>query len=299
MKVAVAGSSGLVGEPLCRLLREHGHDVVRLVRRKVSGSDEIEWNPVAGELDRTQLESVHAVVHLGGENISARRWTPEQKEKIRSSRVDSTALLARELAALEKAPRVFVVASAIGYYGDRGDLVLTETTARGEGYLAKVCQAWEAAAAPAKERGVRVVHLRYGVILSQRGGALRKMLTPFRLGAGGRLGSGRQYVSWISLDDAVRSTAHAVECDALSGAVNCVSPGAVTNAEFTRALGAVLHRPTVFPMPAFAARLAFGEMADELLLASARVQPTKLGASGFAFLHAELEPTLRYLLQAK
>ncbi len=299
MKIVVSGSTGLVGEPLCARLREHGHGVRRLVRRAAQAADEIAWNPAAGELDRASLEGAEAVVHLGGENIAARRWTPAQKEKIRASRVDSTALLSREIAALAAPPRVFVVASAIGVYGDRGESVLTEESEAGEGFLAEVCSAWESAAAPAAEAGVRVVHLRYGVILSPRGGALRKMLTPFKLGVGGVLGSGKQYMSWITLDDAVRATAHAVECGTLSGAVNCVAPNAVTNAEFTRAMAAVLHRPAVLPMPGFAARLAFGEMADELLLASTRVQPTKLAASGFAFLHAELQSALGYLLRSK
>jgi uncharacterized protein (TIGR01777 family) len=234
-------------------------------------------------------------VHLAGENI-AERWTPAKKVQIRDSRVKGTELLSKTLAGLSSPPAVLVSASAVGYYGDRGEEPLTDDSAPGRGFLAEVCQAWEAATEPARERGIRVVRLRLGVVLSAAGGALAKMLPPFRLGLGGRLGSGRQYVSWIALGDVVGSIQHAIVTGGLQGATNAVAPRAVTNQEFTKTLGKVLARPTAIPLPAFAARLMFGEMADELLLASARVQPAKLLASGYQFRHPELEAALRHLL---
>jgi hypothetical protein len=236
------------------------------------------------------------VVHLAGENIASGRWNAARKARIRDSRVEGTALLARTLAELENPPSVLVCASAIGYYGDRGDEVLTEDSIPADDFLGTVCREWEAASAPAAEAGIRVVSLRFGVILARSGGALAKMLTPFKMGAGGKVGSGQQFMSWISLDDAVRTIDHAIATSDLSGPVNAVSPNPVTNAEFTRALGGELRRPTVLPMPAFAARLAFGEMADALLLASARVQPKRLVESGFEFRHPEIAPALRAVL---
>jgi uncharacterized protein (TIGR01777 family) len=235
-------------------------------------------------------------VHLAGENIAKGRWNARKKARIRDSRVNGTRLLSEALTRLSKPPAVMVCASAIGYYGDRGDEVLREESASGSGFLAEVCRQWEAAAEPARKRGIRVVHLRIGVVLSPEGGALAQMLFPFRMGLGGKLGSGRQYFSWIAIDDLVTVIAHALTNDTLQGPVNAVAPHPVTNLEFTRTLGRVLARPTLFPMPALAARLAFGEMADELLLSSARVEPTRLLATAYQFRHPQLEGALRHLL---
>jgi hypothetical protein len=296
MKVLVSGSTGLVGSALVALLAKGGHGVLRLVRTRSSRPDEIEWDPIGGRLDAPALEGIDAVVHLAGENIASGRWTAERKRRIRDSRVRGTALLSEALSKLSRPPKVLASASAIGYYGDRGDEVLREESGAGSSFLAGVCRDWEEAARPALDRAIRVAHLRFGVILSPKGGALQRMLLPFRLGAGGKLGSGKQYMSWISLDDAVGAIQHVVSRESLSGPVNVVAPTAVTNLEFTRTLGKVLSRPTVFPMPAFAARLVFGEMADELLLASARVEPGKLLAGRHAFQHPRLEGALRHLL---
>lgn len=296
MKILISGSTGLVGSMLTSSLREQGHEVAALVRRPARGTNEVTWDPAGEMLDGSSVEGRDAVIHLAGENIAARRWTPEQKAKIRDSRVQGTYLVANTVAKLKAPPSTLVCASAVGYYGDRGDEVLNETSDPGTDFLSDVCRKWEAAAKPAADAGIRVVFLRYGVILSPKGGALAKMLPPFRMGAGGRIGDGRQYMSWISIDDAVRAAQHTLETESLSGPVNTVSPNPVTNAEYTTTLGRVLRRPTIFPMPAFAARLAFGEMADALLLASTRVEPAKLLESGYEFQHAGLEPALRYLL---
>ncbi len=296
-KVLVTGSTGLVGSALVPFLTTAGHHVVRLVRSPAqAGLDTIPWNPAEGVLDPTQLEGFDAVVHLAGENIAGRRWSAEQKARIRDSRVGPTRLLCQALNRLNRPPRVLLAASAIGYYGDRGDAWLEEASAPGDGFLAEVCQAWEAATASASSAGIRVVNLRLGIVLSPAGGALAKMLTPFRLGVGGRIGSGRQFMSWIALDDVLGAIYHALVTPRVAGAVNAVAPHPVTNHEFTRTLGRVLHRPTVFPLPALAARLAFGEMADELLLASARVAPRKLIETGYPFWFRDLEPALHHLL---
>jgi hypothetical protein len=247
-------------------------------------------------LELASLSSVEAVVHLAGENIAAKRWSEEQKARIRDSRVKGTSLLAETIAGLDPLPRVLISASAIGYYGDRGEEIVVEESPPGKGFLPEVCQAWESAAAPAIRKGIRVVFLRFGVILSPAGGALQKMLPPFRMGAGGPLGDGRQYMSWIALDDAVGVILHALDNTALRGPVNTVSPRPATNSEFTRTLGRVLHRPAILPMPAFAARLAFGELADALLLSSCRVEPQRLLASNYPFRHADLDAALRHLL---
>lgn len=296
MHVIVSGSTGLVGSALIPRLTESGHRVTRLVRTiPAAGEDAVGWDPAAGTVNAAGLEGADAVVHLAGESIAG-RWTKEKKARIRDSRVHGTRVLCEALAKLERRPSVLVSASAIGYYGDRGDEVLTEDSAPGHNFLAEVCRDWERATDPAAERGIRVVLLRYGVVLSPTGGALAQMLTPFRLGAGGRIGSGRQYLSWIALDDAVGATQHAVVTESLRGPVNGVAPEPVTNQQFTKALGRVLGRPTVLPMPRFAARLAFGQMADELLLASARVEPTRLLQTGYAFRHPDLESALRHVL---
>lgn len=296
MKILVSGSTGLIGNTLVPYLTTGGHSVVRLVRE--AAAQGVHWNPAEGEIDADKLEGFDAVVHLAGENISEGRWSEAKKARIRDSRVDSTRLLAGALAKLKKKPRVLVCASAIGFYGDRGNRKLDETAAAGEGFLCGVCREWEEAAEPARKAGIRVVHLRFGVVLAADGGALAKMLLPFKLGVGGVLGSGDQYMSWVTVDDAVGMVDFAIEKESLEGAVNAVAPNPVTNREYTKTLGAVLARPTLIPVPAFGARLALGEMADELLLASTRVLPAKLQQAGYSFRFAELEPALRHILGA-
>lgn len=294
MHVAITGSSGLVGSTLAPLLTTGGHTVTRLVRRPAN-QGEATWDPES-ELDASSLDGIDAVVHLAGENIAASRWSAKTKEKIRVSRSEGTRNLCQGLAEMQTPPKVLVCASAIGFYGDRADETLTEESAAGTGFLPDVAQQWEAATQPARDAGIRVVNLRFGVILSPKDGALSKMLLPFKLGGGGRIGSGKQYWSWISIDDAAGAVHHALLTDSLVGPVNAVSPNAVTNAEFTKTLGRVLRRPTFLPMPAFAARLALGEMADSLLLASARVEPKELRRSGYEFRQPTLEIALRHLL---
>jgi uncharacterized protein (TIGR01777 family) len=296
MKIAVTGTGGLVGNALVPLLSTGGHDVSRLVRRSPQGASEARWDPGTGELDAAALSGVGAVVHLAGENIASRRWSTAQKKRIRDSRVDATRRLCEALARPEILPRTLVCASAVGFYGDRGDEVLDESSPKGTGFLADVCEEWERATEPAREAGIRVVQLRFGMILSPAGGALAKMLLPFKLGAGGVMGSGEQYWSWIAIDDAAGAIVHALGTESLSGPVNAVSPEEATCRTFTRTLGRVLRRPTIVPMPATAARLAFGEMANELLLASARVRPAALESTGYQFRHPELEGALRHLL---
>lgn len=296
-RVLVTGSSGLVGSALVPQLQLAGHDVFRLVRRPVQSPNEIFWNPDTGEIDRAALEGFEAVVHLAGYGIAERRWNDEVKALIRNSRVKSTQLLSSTLASLSVKPRVLVSASAVGYYGSRGQEELTEESPPGNDFLAQVCQEWEAATQPAAQAGIRVVCCRLGVVLSDRGGALAKMRLPFLLCLGGRIGRGDQYWSWIHIGDVVRALLFVLEHDTLNGPVNFTSSQPVTNAEFTRTLGRVLSRPTIFPMPAFAARLVFGEMADALFLSSARVLPKKLLEQGFTFQYPDLESALRHLLQ--
>ena len=295
MKILVAGSSGLIGTALCSRLEREGHEVVRLVRRPpVQG--ELRWDPEAGELEQEALEGIEATVHLGGRSIVAGRWTATVKEQLRQSRVQTTQLLAARLAGLAAPPRVLVCSSAVGIYGHRRDEELDEESGTGEGFLAELGRAWEGASAVATEAGIRVVQARLGIVLSRRGGALAKMLLPFRLGLGGKIGSGRQYVSWISLEDAVAALIYAVENDALRGPVNLTAPQPVTNAELTRTLGSVLRRPTLLPLPAFAAKLVLGELAEEGLLASQRVRPQRLLEAGFEFAYPELGGALRHAL---
>lgn len=298
MRILVTGASGLVGSALVPFLAAAGHQVARLVR-SAPGEDDIRWDPDAGMLDTQALEGLHGVVHLAGENIASGRWSSEKKRRIKESRVCGTRLLAGALAGLESPPRVLVSASAIGFYGDRGDEELTEGSKGGSGFLSEVCREWEAATEEAQAKGIRVVHARLGVVLSKDGGALAKMLTPFKLGAGGIVGNGRQYMSWITLDDTVAAIAHLLSTESAAGPVNVVAPAPATNREFTRTLGRVLRRPTLFPMPGFAARLAFGEMADALLLASTRVKPAGLMGSGYVFRHESLEAGLRHILGAR
>jgi len=254
------------------------------------------WDPESGALDSSALAGVDAVVHLAGESVAGGRWTEAKKRRIRSSRVDGTRGLAASLARLERPPRVLVSASAVGYYGDRGAELLREGSAPGTGFLAEVCQEWETATEPAARARIRVVRLRIGMVVSRRGGALAAMLTPFRLGAGGPVGGGAQWVSWIAIDDLVAAILHALDTASLAGAVNAVAPEPVQNRELARTLGRVLGRPALLPLPAFAARLLLGQMADELLLASARVEPARLQATGFAFRHPTLEDALRHEL---
>ena len=254
MKILVSGTTGLIGTALVPFLTTGGHSVVRLIRSQPRpGQAAVHWDTAAGSIDSSALEGLDAVVHLAGENIAARRWTPAQKARIRDSRVQGTRLLAQSLARLQQPPKVMVCASAIGFYGDRGTEVLTEESAPGSGFLTDTCLAWGAAAQPASGKGVRVVNLRLGVVLSPGGGALAKMLFPFRLGVGGKIGSGRQYMSWIGIDDVVGVIHYALTTDELRGPINAVAPNPVTNREFTKTMGRVLSRPTIFPMPAFAA----------------------------------------------
>jgi uncharacterized protein (TIGR01777 family) len=288
MNILVTGSTGLVGRALVPFLSTGGHEVRRLDRK--------DWDPEGGCLDPGSLENLDAVVHLAGENIAASRWTASRKARIRTSRIQGTRLLCERLAKLDRPPRVLVSASAVGYYGDRGGTEVDESAGPGFGFLAEVCQDWERATGPAVRAGMRVVNLRIGMVLAPLGGALGKMLVPFRAGLGGRLGHGRQFVSWISISDLTAAILRCLSDDSLRGPVNAVAPGAVTNREFTRTLGSVLWRPALLPMPAFAARLAFGEMADELLLSGTKVRPARLEAAGFMFEHPTLETALVDLL---
>jgi uncharacterized protein (TIGR01777 family) len=296
MKVLVSGASGLVGRALLPLLTTNGHEVFRLVRSNPSEANDIPWDPQQGTVHPARLEGIDAVVHLAGENIAGARWNAAVKERIRSSRVQGTRLLCETLAKLDRKPKTLICASAIGFYGDRGSEILNEQSSGGTGYLCDVCDEWEAACEPARQAGIRVVNLRIGVILSPQGGALAKMLLPFKLGGGGVVGSGRQYWSWVALDDVVGSIAHLLTDEKVSGPVNCTAPNPATNFEFTKTLGAVLHRPTFVPMPAFAAKLALGEMAQALLLASTRVMPEKLLAAGYQFRCPTLDGALRHVL---
>lgn len=295
MNILVSGSTGLIGSALVRSLRIADHRVAALVRGKPDAPD-VQWDPHRGTIDAARLDGFDAVVHLAGENIAKGLWTGAKKDRIRSSRVDGTRLLCRTLARTPRPPRTLICASAIGYYGDRGDEVLSEDSAAGNDFLANVCREWEAAADAARDAGIRVVHLRIGVVLDPAGGALRPMLPLFRLGLGGRLGSGRQFMSWITRTDVIRVVCFALQRESLAGPVNTVAPHAVTNREFTRTLGTVLRRPTILPAPAFALRLVLREMADALLLSSTRVEPARLRAEGFEFEHPELEDALRAIL---
>ena len=300
MKTLVSGSHGLVGSALIKSLIQDGHEVVRLVRRELpSGAPEIEWHPDQDRLDAQKLEGIDAVIHLAGESIASGRWTDEKKRAIRDSRVKGTTLLSKTLAQLTQSPSVFISASAIGYYGSRGDEVLTETSKPGDDFLASVCVEWEQATRAASEKGIRTVNARFGIILDAHGGALAQMLTPFRMGIGGRVGDGKQWMSWIALEDVVAGLKFLLQDETARGPVNFVAPNPVTNAEFTRTLGRVLSRPTFFPIPGFGVRLAFGEMGEALLLGSQRVNPEVLEAKRFSFNWPTLEPTLRHLLATK
>ena len=298
MKVLISGSTGLIGSALISALATAGHDVVRLVRSapKSDGS-EVHWDPESGRIDTDRLEGLDAVVHLAGENIGAGRWSRDRKARIFDSRVKGTRLLCESLANLNHPPQVLVCASAIGYYGSRGAEVMNEGSESGAGFLADVCREWEIATEFVGHTEIRVVNLRMGIVLSLAGGPLEKMLPPFKMGVGGILGNGRQYMSWITLDDAVGAIQHTLVTDSLQGPVNNVAPYPVTNREFTKALGRVLRRPTLFPLPSFGLRIMFGrEMANELFLSSTRVEPTRLLETGYAFQYPGLEDALRHVL---
>jgi uncharacterized protein (TIGR01777 family) len=297
MKVLVTGSTGLIGSAIVRDLAGEGHVVTRLMRRSSAAEkDAVLWDPDKGTVDCNGLTGYDAVVHLAGENIAGSSWTPEKKAMIRDSRVRGTGLLCESLSRLARPPATLVCASAVGYYGDRGNEILREDSPPGDGFLSEVCREWEEATGEIARAGVRVVHLRIGMVLSAEGGALAKMLPAFRAGVGGRIGSGEQYISWIALPDLVGVILHALSTDSLEGPVNAVAPQPVTNREFTKFLGRILGRPTITALPAFAAKLLFGEMADELLLASTRADPAKLIASEYRFRLPEAEGALRHLL---
>jgi hypothetical protein len=297
LDVAISGASGFIGTALSASLRADGHRVLRLVRGGVTGGDEIGWDPDAGRIDAPALEGVDAVVHLAGEGIGEQRWTDEQKRRIRDSRVRGTAVLAGAIASRERKPRVFVSGSAVGYYGDRGDEILTEESAPGDDFLAEVCVAWEAEAQTAADAGVRTVLARTGIVLDGHDGALAKMLLPFKLGVGGRQGSGRQWMSWIALADEVGAIRHAIEQDSLAGPVNLVAPNPATNAEFAKTLGHVLHRPTLLPTPMLPLKLRFGaELVEALLLGGQRAEPARLVATGYEFTCSSLDAALHAIL---
>jgi uncharacterized protein (TIGR01777 family) len=296
MNILLSGAAGLVGSALVPALESAGHSVRRLVRvRPEFGSPDVHWDPMGSFDPVGGIEGFDAVVHLAGESVVG-RWNRSKKARILNSRVQGTMALASAAARSKRPPKVVVSASAVGYYGNRGDELLTEESAAGSGFLADVARQWESALTPATKAGIRTVSLRIGFVLSPRGGGLARMLTPFRMGLGGRVGNGRQWMSWISITDVVGVIQHALATESLRGPANTVAPHPVTNAEFTRTLGRVLGRPTIFPIPGFAVRLAFGEMGEALLLSSQRVQPAKLEASGFQFRHPELEGALRELL---
>lgn len=291
MRIAISGASGFIGSELVPALEAGGHDVVRLVRRQPEGPKELQWDPAVGTIDADGLAGVGAVVNLSGATID-RRWTAGRKAEIRESRVGSTRLLAETIARLDPRPAVLVCAGGVGIYGNRGEEILTEDSPLGTGFLADVGTAWEEVAEPARAVGIRVVNFRQGIVLSRKGGALPRLLTPFKLGLGGRVGSGRQWWSWVSLDDLVEAYRFALERDDLSGRFNLTSPNPVTNVQLTKALGKALRRPTVFPLPAFAAKAMFGEMAKELVLAGQRALPARLLDAGFSFRYPELDAAL-------
>ena len=282
MKILISGSHGLIGTELVQELESKGHTIERLGRDFST--------PI-------NFQGVDAVIHLAGENIAEGRWNDAKKKAIRDSRVIGTKALSRNIAEADDKPRVYISGSAIGYYGDRGDEAVNEDSAAGSGFLPDTCREWEAQTRTASESGVRTVHIRTGIVLSSKGGALKKMLPPFKMGGGGILGSGKQYMSWISIQDMVGAIVHVMENDGVSGPVNLVAPNPNTNSEFTKVLGKVLKRPTIMPLPAFAARILFGEMADALLLSSTRVTPDVLLKTGYPFKHPDLESALKAVLK--
>lgn len=297
MKILISGSSGLVGSSLLPFLNDNNHEVLRLVRFQPTAENEIQWLPDQNQIDLNSAGQIDAVVHLAGESI-ADRWNEEKKNKIRESRIKGTKLISDTISQLEQKPKVFISASAIGYYGNRGNEILTEDSVPGDDFLARVCRDWETACLPVSDNGIRSVQLRFGVILSPSGGALAKMLPVFRLGQGGKLGHGRQYMSWVSLEDVTNIIDHVLRTDTLHGPVNVVAPNPVTNSEFTNTLGRVLRRPTIVPgfLGQLATSVLFGQMSEALLLASQRVEPTRLNDSGYNFQYQTLESALRQIL---
>jgi uncharacterized protein len=294
-RILVSGASGPIGAALLPALKAQGATVTRLVRKSATGNDQIVWDP-ARLLSPDLVSGFDAVIHLSGESIVG-RWTGTKKRRIIDSRIQGTGHLVEAIVKASPPPRVFVSASAVGYYGNRGNEILREDSPSGQGFAAETCRKWEAATQPAARAGIRTAQMRFGVVMSADGGALPKMLPPFRLGLGGRLGDGRQWSPWVSVRDVVGAIQHVLSNESLSGPVNIVAPNPVTNAEFTRVLASVLHRPAIFPVPAFAVRLIFGEMGEELFLASERVEPAKLEASGYRFQHPDLRNALQEILQ--
>jgi uncharacterized protein (TIGR01777 family) len=300
MKVLISGASGLVGTAVADALRKDGHTVGKFVRPGGTPRDgDVRWDPANGTVDLAAMEGADAVICLSGASVGEGRWTAERKKVLRSSRVDLTRVLVESLGKLKRKPRVFVAASAIGYYGNRSDEILTESSTAGNDFIALLARDWETESMRAEAAGIRTVILRFAVILSPKGGALARMVLPFKLGAGGRLGSGKQWMSWVAEEDVVEIVRSVIADERMRGPVNVAAPGPVQNAEFTRVLAKVLHRPSIFPAPAFALRIALGEMADELLLASQRVIPEKLRAAGYRFRYENLKPALQDLVGGK
>lgn len=297
MKILIGGSSGLVGTALIKSLETQGHEIFRLVRHAPNSITEVEWSPDRYSIALARIEGFDAVINLAGESIAEGRWTDDKKRRIRESRVKGTKLLGDALANLAVPPKTFICASAIGYYGSRSEEILTESSSPGNDFLADVCVEWEKATALAVEKGIRVVNARFGVILDTKGGALAKMLPPFRMGVGGKVGGGKQWMSWVTLSDVIGGLNFALTNDSIHGPVNYVAPNPVTNAEFTKTLGRVLSRPTLFPIPAFGVKLIFGEMGEALLLGGQRVAPKQLSSNGFKFEYPELEAALASMLK--
>lgn len=298
MKIAVTGASGVVGRALTQVLKDQGHEVYAMVRRPAASPSELTWDPTTGHADTGRLSKMDAVVHLAGENIAAKRWSEDQKRVIRESRVDATYKLASTLSALSPRPPVLVAASAVGFYGDRGEQILSETSSMGEGFLAKLCKDWEDATLPAQATDVRVVHARISMVLSKNGGALEKLLPIFKMGLGGPIGSGAQYMSWIDEVDLARAILFVIEKEDIEGPVNMAAPSPVTNKEFTKVLAGVLGKPAFLPVPPPALKIAMGEVAEELLLASQKCMPTVLQREGFRFEYADLERALKHVLDS-
>ncbi|MHC4441393.1 MAG: TIGR01777 family oxidoreductase [Planctomycetota bacterium] len=295
--IAVTGASGLIGKRLSAYLDHLGCRMIHLVRRTPDpNTNQIPWNPDQGELNPAGLEGIDTVINLAGENIASSRWSTAQKQAILTSRTQSTQLISQTIAGLQLKPKVFISASAVGYYGNRNDQAITEQSPPGTGFLADVCQQWEQATQAARQAGIRVVNLRIGMVLAAEGGALKQMLTPFKLGLGGVIGSGKQYISWIAIDDLVRIIEFLISADDIYGPVNAVTSHPVTNTQFVKTLGKLLNRPTLFPLPATIVRLRFGQMGQTLLLAGAKVLPEKLQSAGFQFQYPQLDQALQHLL---